>query len=88
MISALTLGAIVPSIVQAVPIITHQGQTNPTTEGFHTSSAGSISTIGPIANDMGLAAWSIAGQQNSQFYYTSDALSTVQMADITAKAST
>ena len=63
-------------------IITHQGQTDPTTEGFGVVMSGSPSTVGPIANDMGLAAWSITGQQNSQFYYTSGALSPSQMADI------
>ena len=66
----------------ASTIITHQGQTDPTTEGFSVMQDGNPSTVGPIANDMGLEAWSITGQQNSQFYYTSGALSPLQMADI------
>ena len=67
-------------------IIAHNGSTDPTTEGFTPAAGVGVSTAGPIADDMGLAAWSIAGSAtNSQFGYVSGALSAAQQADIASQ---
>ncbi len=67
-------------------IIAHNGSTDPTTEGFTPAAGVGVSTAGPIADDMGLAAWSIAGSAtNSQFGYFSGALSPAQQADIASQ---
>jgi hypothetical protein len=64
-------------------IIAHQGSTDPATEGFTPDACCAPSTVGPIANDVGFPAWSIAGSAtNSQFAYISGTLSAAQMADI------
>ena len=63
----------------------HSGTTDPLTEGFTTVSFGASSTAGPISNDLGKPAWSIAGSaQSSQFGYASGALTATQQAEIAA----
>ena len=63
----------------------HSGTTDPLTEGFSTVSFGASSTDGPISNDLGKPAWSIAGTaQSSQFGYISGALTGTQQAEVAA----
>jgi PEP-CTERM motif len=63
----------------------HSGTTDPLTEGFTTFSFGSGSSEGPIPNDLGKPAWSIAGSaQDSQFAYRTGALTAAQQAEIAA----
>jgi hypothetical protein len=63
----------------------HSGMTDPLTEGFSTVSFGASSTAGPISNDLGKPAWSIAGTaQSSQFGYMSGALTATQQAEVAA----
>jgi hypothetical protein len=63
----------------------HSGTTSPLTEGFTTFSFGSGSSEGPITNDLGEPAWSIAGSaQDSQFAYRTGALTPTQQAEIAA----
>jgi len=70
-------------------IIAYNGSTDPTTEGFTPTVSVGVSTTGPIPDDMGLAAWSIAGSAtNSQFGYQSGALSPAQQADIASQGFT
>ena len=71
-------------LAEASFAITHSGATNPTIEGFGLASSGSL-TIEPIANDMGLEAWSVAAGQTSQVYYLSGALPPEQVADIASQ---
>jgi len=68
-------------------VIAHNGSTDPTTEGFTpTVNSVGVSTTGPIPDDMGLAAWSIAGSAtNSQFGYQSGPLSASEQADIASQ---
>lgn len=67
-------------------IIAHNGSTDPTTEGFSPFSEVGVSTTGPVLDDMGLAAWSIAGSAvYSQFAYSSGALSASEQADIASQ---
>lgn len=77
-------GSLSNSTAEAAFSITHSGSTDPATEGFpNNQTFGAASTAGPLANDMGHAAWSIAGTgQNSQFIYSSGMLSAAQLADI------
>jgi hypothetical protein len=64
----------------------HTGSTDPTTEGFSQHQINSASTFGPIANDLGRAAWSIAGTgTSSQGWYQTGAFSAGQLADIAAQ---
>ena len=68
----------------ATTIAQHNNDTNPLFEGFAIIPCVGSSTVGPITNDMGHDAWSIAGDfQGSQFGY-SDALSASQWANVTA----
>jgi hypothetical protein len=63
----------------------HSGTTDPLTEGFTTVTFGASSTVGPISNDLGKPAWSIAGSaQSSQFGYETGAMTATQKAEITA----
>jgi hypothetical protein len=65
--------------------IEHVGSNNPMAEGFFTSVYKNDSTEGPISNDLGHAAWSIANLDTvSQFSYTTGPLSAVEKADIAA----
>lgn len=66
--------------------IGHQGATDPTSEGFTGPyGIGGSSTVGAIANDMGLPAWFVKNSaRNSQHGYASGALSASQRADIAA----
>jgi hypothetical protein len=49
-------------------IASHQGATDPNTEGFTGTNTIGSSTFGPLANDLGLPAWRITGSaQNSQY---------------------
>lgn len=73
----------------ASPIIAaHYGATDPTMEGFAAFTlpppfTPAPSTVGPLANDAGRAAWSIAGTgQSSLFGYLSGPLSPSQQADV------
>jgi hypothetical protein len=64
-------------------IAQHQGLLNPTTEGFGVGSSGTPSTVGPVTNDLGLNAWSIAGPApNSVGFYNSGALTAQQQAAV------
>jgi hypothetical protein len=68
--------------VQAGLLFTHVGSADPTTEGFAASGLGP-STVEPVFNDFGRAAWSVAGSNTSaQFLYYSGALSNEQKTDI------
>ena len=63
--------------------ITHIGSVDPTGEGFTVEACCGQSASGPISNDLGHDAWSIAGQARSyQFGYYSGTLSPGQKADI------
>jgi hypothetical protein len=58
---------------------------DPLTEGFTTFTFGSGSSVGPISNDLGKPAWSIAGSgQSSQFAYLTGPLTATQQAEIAA----
>ncbi|HKM52771.1 MAG TPA: hypothetical protein VJY33_05120, partial [Isosphaeraceae bacterium] len=70
-------------------IASHQGTTNPITEGFTTFTYGGSSTTGPLANDLGLPAWQITGSaQSSQFAYEASGLTSSQQADIASQGFT
>lgn len=82
LLSGLVLGISTGS-AQADFSITYTAPANPTTEGFTSSECCGSSTTGPIANDMGLAAWFIAGTaQSSQFGIASGTFTNAQQADI------
>ena len=62
--------------------LTYQAASDPLAQGFTQYTAGSSSTTGPLSNDLGIPAWTIAGtSQNSQLAYAKT-LSTSQLADI------
>ena len=74
--------AVIPAVA------THNGAADPTTEGLSTWSCCAGSTVGPINNDLGHAAWSIISQSRaSQFGYISGTLSAAQKAAITSLGS-
>jgi hypothetical protein len=64
-------------------VITHQGSVDPGTEGFTSVPFAAPSTAGPIANDLGNPAWSIAGTaRSSQLVYLSGALTASQQTNV------
>ena len=67
-------------------ITSHQGATDPLTEGFSVAIVNSLSTTGPLPNCLDLPAWMITGSaQNSQLWYRSGALTPAQQADIASQ---
>jgi len=67
----------------------HQGDTDPTTEGFTARPVVGTSSVGPLANDLGLPAWQIAGaSRSSQFEYRAPGLTSSQKADIASQGFT
>ena len=69
---------------KAGTLFSHSGATNPSTEGFTSTSGQGSSNVGPIYNDQGNNAWSISTlSQPSIFYYTTGPLSSQQQTDIT-----
>ena len=67
-------------------VISHTGSADPTTEGFTLDGRGCCTTLESLPNDMGHAAWSVAGiAQNSQALYFSGPLSTAQRTDISSQ---
>ena len=81
------VGAAVAGLVgsaKANVIAEYQANADPTTEGFTTViNFGGSSTTGPIANDLGLPAWSIVGStQSSQYAYGTSAVTAAQQAQI------
>lgn len=66
--------------------ITHTGSLDPATEGFKVEVCCGSSTAGPILDDLGHTAWSIAGGVRSyQSGYYSGTLSLAQKADIVSQ---
>jgi hypothetical protein len=57
-------------------LIAHTGATDPVAEGFSPGPYLGVSTVAPLANDLGLRAWSITCPDNTftQFHYTSSGL--------------
>jgi hypothetical protein len=75
--------------VRGGTIALHTGSTDPAAEGFTTGTFGAPSTFGPISNDQGVPAWSIAGTgQSSQFGYLSSAPTAMELATITSQGFT
>jgi hypothetical protein len=84
---AVFLGEATPAAADL--IASHQGTTNPTSEGFGVYSGYSSTTTGPLANDQGLPAWRVTGTgQDSEFGYGSPALTTSQRAEIASQGFT
>jgi hypothetical protein len=83
-LAGLGLCAVLADPCSAGFIISHAGTTDPTTEGFvGQASNGAPSDFGPIANDLNLPTWRIAGTaQASQYTYISGQFSASQKADI------
>jgi len=68
---------------QAAFTISYLGDADPTTQGFTAFSCCGSSVVGPIANDLGHAVWSIAGTSTGpQFAYYSGPLSAAQNQDV------
>jgi len=71
---------------QPVSFPVHIGTANPNDEEFTTLYLGAGSTVGPLVDDLGHAAWSIAGQAtSSQFGYAAGGLSDIQRAVIASQ---
>ncbi len=67
----------------------HQRDTDPTTEGFTPMQFVGSSSVGPMANDLGLPAWQITGlSQSSQFAYVAPGLSASEQSDIASQGFT
>ncbi len=70
-------------------LIAYTGDADPTTEGFTASTYAAPSTVGPVANDLGLPAWTIVGTGlGSQFGYLSGPLSDTQQAGLVSQGFT
>ena len=71
-------------------IVSHQGTTNPTTEGFSgVTVVAPASTAGPLASDLGLPVWQIKGSgQSSQYVYAAPGLTSSQQSDIASQGFT
>jgi len=64
-------------------VISHYGSIDPVSEGFAVNTCCGASTVGPLYDDLGEAAWSIVGNDvSSQVLYYSGPLSLSQQADI------
>jgi len=70
-------------------IASHQGATDPNTEGFTGTAVVGSSTVGPLANDLGLPAWRVTGlAQSSQYVYEAPGLTASQQTDIASQGFT
>ncbi len=80
----LVMLALLPTVGRAAFTITYQANTDPTTQGFVSATTGAASTAIPLANDLGLPAWSITGSAlDSSFGYNVSPFSASQLSDLT-----
>jgi hypothetical protein len=86
----LCINCVVATQAHGATVLTHQGDTDPTAEGFAGMWVfGSPATFGPIADDLGKPAWSVTGLgQSSQYAYAAGPLTPSQTADLTSKGFT